>query len=69
MFKVGQAIEAKWIDKHYYPGTILAVEGNGMQLETQGNFFGHSIFPTFTALCPDIYYVLWQHDAHHVHHQ
>ena len=54
MFKVGQAIEAKWIDKHYYPGTILAVEGNGMQLETQGNFFGHSIFPTSTTVCPDI---------------
>ncbi|XP_063690019.1 hormone receptor 4-like isoform X4 [Bolinopsis microptera] len=28
MFKVGQAIEAKWIDKHYYPGTILSAEGN-----------------------------------------
>ena len=39
MFKVGQAIEAKWIDKHYYPGTILSAEGNGMRFQTQGNIF------------------------------
>ena len=29
MFKKGQAVEAKWIDKHYYPATILSAEENG----------------------------------------
>ena len=34
MFKLGQAIEARWIDKRFYPAKIIAIEENG-KAETQ----------------------------------
>ena len=34
MFKLGQAIEARWIDKRFYPAKIIAIEENG-NAETQ----------------------------------